>query len=154
MQPGVTTAKLDSLASTWASSRGLVSAPLNYGGFGLTFSSLGKHICGATNFLAHSFLTTLSTITMQGSRGFAVGVPFCGFPASVCISVNEEVCHGVPAEARVLKEGDLVNVDVTVINEYGMHGDTSRMWVVGGAGGLEDMRVEETTSEVNACDER
>ena len=51
------------------------------------------------------------------------------------------------AASRVLKEGDLVNVDVTVINEYGMHGDTSRMWIVGGRGGLEDLRVEEAEGE-------
>lgn len=154
VRPGATTASLDSLASQWAAERGLVSAPLNYGGFGLTFDSLGKHVCGFTNSLAHSFLTTLSFLSMSGSRGFAVGIPFCGFPASVCISVNEEVCHGIPSDSRVLKPCDLVNVDVTVINSYGMHGDTSRMWIVGGGYGgdgggrrLEDLRVEEAEGE-------
>lgn len=52
-----------------------------------------------------------------------------GFPKSICTSVNHQVCHGIPG-ARVLKDGDIVNVDVTVIkDEY--HGDTSKMFVVG-----------------------
>jgi len=52
-----------------------------------------------------------------------------GFPKSICTSVNHQVCHGIPG-ARVLKEGDIVNVDVTVLYE-GYHGDTSKMYVVG-----------------------
>ena len=52
-----------------------------------------------------------------------------GFPKSVCTSVNEVVCHGIPEE-RVLKEGDIINVDVTpILNGY--YGDTSRMYLVG-----------------------
>jgi len=47
----------------------------------------------------------------------------------VCISVNEEVCHGIPG-VRKLRRGDVVNIDVTVL-KYGVHGDTSRMFVVG-----------------------
>ena len=54
-----------------------------------------------------------------------------GFPKSICTSVNREVCHGIPGE-RALKNGDIVNVDVTVIKD-GFHGDTSRMFVVGEA---------------------
>ena len=52
-----------------------------------------------------------------------------GFPKSVCISVNHVVCHGIPGD-KVLKRGDLVNIDVTVIKD-GYHGDTSRMYYVG-----------------------
>jgi methionyl aminopeptidase len=51
------------------------------------------------------------------------------YPKSVCTSVNHQVCHGVPGE-RVLKHGDIVNIDVTVIKD-GWHGDTSRMFLVG-----------------------
>jgi len=51
------------------------------------------------------------------------------FPKSICTSVNHQVCHGVPGE-RVLKNGDIVNIDVTVIKD-GYHGDTSRMFYVG-----------------------
>jgi methionyl aminopeptidase len=51
------------------------------------------------------------------------------FPKSVCTSVNHVVCHGIPGE-RVLKSGDIVNIDVTVIQD-GWHGDTSKMFLVG-----------------------
>jgi methionyl aminopeptidase len=52
-----------------------------------------------------------------------------GFPKSICTSVNHVVCHGIPSD-RVLKTGDVVNIDVTVIKD-GYHGDTSRMFFVG-----------------------
>jgi methionyl aminopeptidase len=51
------------------------------------------------------------------------------YPKSVCTSVNHQVCHGIPND-RALKNGDIVNIDVTVIKD-GWHGDTSRMFVVG-----------------------
>lgn len=64
------------------------------------------------------------------SRG---GVPaplfYRGFPKSICISANHVVCHGIPGQKR-LKDGDIVNIDVTVILN-GWHGDTSRMFLVG-----------------------
>jgi len=53
-----------------------------------------------------------------------------GFPKSVCTSVNEVVCHGIPNGKEVLKEGDIINIDVTPIVE-GYHGDTSRTFFVG-----------------------
>lgn len=52
-----------------------------------------------------------------------------GFPKSICTSVNHVVCHGIPGD-RVLRNGDMVNIDVTVIKD-GLHGDTSRMFHVG-----------------------
>ena len=52
-----------------------------------------------------------------------------GFPKSICTSINHQVCHGIPGP-RKLKDGDIVNIDVTVIKE-GYHGDTSIMCVVG-----------------------
>jgi methionyl aminopeptidase len=53
-----------------------------------------------------------------------------GFPKSVCTSVNHVVCHGIPSPEKRLKQGDIINVDVTVIKD-GWHGDTSRMYTVG-----------------------
>lgn len=53
------------------------------------------------------------------------------FPRSICTSVNHQVCHGVPGD-RLLKNGDIVNIDITVIKD-GYHGDTSRMFQVGEA---------------------
>lgn len=52
-----------------------------------------------------------------------------GFPKSICTSINHEVCHGIPSQ-RKLRDGDIVNIDVTVILD-GWHGDTSRMFFVG-----------------------
>lgn len=52
-----------------------------------------------------------------------------GFPKSVCTSVNHQVCHGIPGNKR-LKNGDILNIDVTVIKD-GFHGDTSKMFFVG-----------------------
>ena len=52
-----------------------------------------------------------------------------GFPKSICTSVNHVVCHGIPNE-KPLKEGDVLNIDVTVIKD-GYHGDTSKMFMVG-----------------------
>lgn len=51
------------------------------------------------------------------------------YPKSICTSVNNEICHGIPGE-RILKDGDIVNIDITVYKN-GYHGDTSRMFYVG-----------------------
>ena len=53
-----------------------------------------------------------------------------GFPKATCTSLNEVICHGIPKETDVLKEGDIINVDVTTILN-GYYGDTSRMYAVG-----------------------
>ena len=53
-----------------------------------------------------------------------------GFPKSICTSINQVVCHGIPSESRILKDGDILNIDVTVIKD-GFHGDTSKMFMVG-----------------------
>lgn len=62
------------------------------------------------------------------------GVPnflhYGGFPASVCVSVNDEVVHGIPSADRVLKEGDVVSLDTGLIYE-GFHSDAARTWIVG-----------------------
>jgi methionyl aminopeptidase len=52
------------------------------------------------------------------------------FPASICTSVNDVICHGIPGE-KILKNGDVVNLDITVITPDGYYGDTSRMFMVG-----------------------
>ncbi len=53
-----------------------------------------------------------------------------GFPKSICTSVNDVICHGIPSDKKVLKNGDIINIDVTVIKD-GWHGDTSIMVEVG-----------------------
>lgn len=52
-----------------------------------------------------------------------------GFPKSICTSVNQVVCHGIPSE-KILKKGDIINIDITVIKD-GYHGDTSQMFFIG-----------------------
>jgi methionyl aminopeptidase len=52
-----------------------------------------------------------------------------GFPKSICTSVNHVICHGIPGE-KILRDGDIVNIDITVIKD-GWHGDTSKMFQVG-----------------------
>lgn len=53
-----------------------------------------------------------------------------GFPKSICTSINHVVCHGIPTDTKLLKDGDIINIDVTVIKN-GYHGDTSKMYVAG-----------------------
>ena len=53
-----------------------------------------------------------------------------GFPKSVCTSVNEVVCHGIPSEEEILEEGDIINVDVSTILD-GYYSDASRMFIIG-----------------------
>ena len=65
-----------------------------------------------------------------------------GFPKSICTSVNHQVCHGIPGN-KVLKDGDIVNIDVTVIKN-GFHGDTSKMFFIGRGSILAERLVDVT----------
>jgi methionyl aminopeptidase len=70
-------------------------------------------------------------LTVDGG-GVPATLGYRGFTASCCTSINHVVCHGIPGE-RALKDGDIVNIDVTPILD-GWHGDTSRMYLVGDVG--------------------
>lgn len=70
---------------------------------------------------------------------------YAPYPKSICTSVNHQVCHGVPGE-KALKKGDIVNLDITVIKD-GYHGDTSRMFVVGGDASILAKRLCQVTLE-------
>lgn len=74
------------------------------------------------NDICHEYITKVQN---------AIPAPlnYKGFPKSICTSLNYVVCHGIPND-RILKNGDIINIDVTVIKE-GFHGDTSKMFVVG-----------------------
>ncbi len=77
--------------------------------------------------LAHEYMTQMQN-TVPATLGYQPqGYP--PYPASLCTSLNDVVCHGIPDD-RALKSGDIVNIDVTVIKD-GWHGDNSRMYVVG-----------------------
>lgn len=66
-----------------------------------------------------------------------------GFPKSICTSINEVVCHGIPHAKQILQDGDIINIDVTPIVD-GFHGDTSRMFLVGDPSPLARSLVEVT----------
>ncbi|HEX8124865.1 MAG TPA: type I methionyl aminopeptidase [Allosphingosinicella sp.] len=66
---------------------------------------------------------------MIARGGIPATLGYRGFTGSCCTSINHVVCHGIPGD-RVLKDGDIVNIDVTIILD-GWHGDTSRMFLVG-----------------------
>jgi len=67
------------------------------------------------------------------------------FPGAICTSVNDVICHGIPGE-RVLKNGDAVNLDITVITKEGYYGDTSRMFIAG-EGSILAKRLAQVTYE-------
>ena len=82
---------------------------------------------GELDRLCHEFMTHVQGTTPAPLNYAPPG--YRPFPRSICTSVNHQVCHGIPGE-RVLKNGDIVNIDITVIKD-GWHGDTSRMFYVG-----------------------
>lgn len=67
---------------------------------------------------------------IPANLGYGGGHGRIPFPATICTSVNNVICHGIPSPSKILKNGDILNIDVTVIKD-GVHGDTSRMYVVG-----------------------
>ena len=73
--------------------------------------------------IAYKFIT-------EELKCIPANINYNGFPKTLCTSVNQVVCHGIPSDDRVLKDGDIINIDVTVI-EDGWHGDTSKMYLVG-----------------------
>lgn len=66
-----------------------------------------------------------------------------GFPKSICTSINQVICHGIPSDDKILKKGDIINIDITVIKD-GYHGDTSKMFFVGEASPANQRLVEIT----------
>jgi methionyl aminopeptidase len=65
-------------------------------------------------------------------KSIPANVGYNGFEKTICASVNQVICHGIPSENKILKDGDILNIDVTVIRD-GWHGDTSKMFLVGKA---------------------
>ncbi|QCI20376.1 type I methionyl aminopeptidase [Buchnera aphidicola (Brachycaudus cardui)] len=75
------------------------------------------------NQLCHDFI-------VYEKKAISACLGYHGFPKSICTSVNDVVCHGIPNKKQILKEGDIINIDITVIkNNY--HGDTSKMFFIG-----------------------
>ncbi len=81
------------------------------------------------NRICHDFIVNdLASIPAPLNYSNGPGQP--PFPKSICTSVNQVVCHGIPSPTKRLKKGDIVNIDVTVIKD-GFYGDTSKMFFVG-----------------------
>lgn len=76
------------------------------------------------------YLNDLCADFTQKHGAISAPLNYHGFPKSICTSINNVVCHGIPAENDILTDGDIVNVDVTVILD-GYHGDTSRTFMIG-----------------------
>ena len=74
------------------------------------------------NTLVHNFIVS--------HGGIPAPLNYCGFPKSVCTSVNDVICHGIPTDDEILHDGDIINVDVTTILD-GYYADASRMFCIG-----------------------
>ena len=89
---------------------------------------VGEHIrpgisTGELDRICHEF-------TINEQDALPAPLNYKGFPKSICTSVNHVVCHGIPSYDKVLKSGDIVNIDITLIKD-GYHGDTSKTFMVG-----------------------
>ncbi len=85
--------------------------------------------------ICHNFI-------VEEQQAIPAPLNYRGFPRSICTSVNHQVCHGIPGD-KTLKDGDIVNIDVTVIKD-GFHGDTSKMFCVGQPSTLAKRLIEVT----------
>ncbi len=75
------------------------------------------------------------TYIVEKQNAIPAPLNYRGFPKSICTSVNHQICHGIPSDTKKLKNGDIINIDITVIKD-GYHGDTSKMFLVGKASTL------------------
>ena len=78
---------------------------------------------GELDAICHDYIVNIQ-------KAIPAPLNYHGFPRSICTSVNDVVCHGIPSDTKKLKSGDIINIDVTVIKD-GYHGDTSIMVGVG-----------------------
>ena len=95
-----------------------------------TLEMIGEHVksgisTGELNKICHEYI-------VDEIDCIPAPLNYKGFPKSICTSINQVVCHGIPTEDRILKNNDILNIDVTIIKN-GYHGDTSKMFMVGKA---------------------
>ena len=67
---------------------------------------------------------------VENQKAIPANVGYRGFEKTLCTSINQVVCHGIPSAKKILRDGDIINIDVTVLKD-GWHGDTSKMFLVG-----------------------
>lgn len=90
------------------------------------------------NTICHDYIVNIQD-------AYPAPLNYDGFPKSICTSVNHVICHGIPSD-KVLKEGDILNIDVTV-RKNGYHGDTSKMFLLGSAPSVMSKRLVNATYE-------
>ncbi|WP_159714376.1 type I methionyl aminopeptidase [Blochmannia endosymbiont of Camponotus nipponensis] len=78
---------------------------------------------GELDSICHDYITKIK-------HAISAPLGYHGFPKSICTSINDVVCHGIPNNLHTLKAGDIINIDITVIKD-GLYADTSRMFIVG-----------------------
>lgn len=116
----------------------------------------GEINTGVLDYVAENIHEGMSTeeidqlVFKYTSEHNAICAPFNyhGFPKHVCTSINEEVCHGIPSEKIILKDGDIVNVDVSTIYN-GYFSDASRMFMIGNVSEKARQLVEDTKKCLN-----
>lgn len=102
----------------------------------LTYKEIEKHIKpGISTYeldqIAEKFIKSQNAIPAQKNYPSGVrGVP--NFPSTLCVSVNDEIIHGIPSKKVILKDGDVVSIDLVVLKN-GFHGDAARTYIVGNA---------------------
>jgi len=89
---------------------------------------IGSHVkpgisTGELDRICHDFIINEQLAT-------PANIGYRGFEKTLCTSINQVICHGIPDKNRILKSGDIMNIDVTVIKD-GWHGDTSKMFLIG-----------------------
>ena len=89
---------------------------------------IGPHVqpgvsTGELDRICHGYI-------IENQHAIPAPLNYNGFPKSICTSVNHVISHGIPSDGKILKAGDIMNIDVTVIKD-GFHGDTSKMFCVG-----------------------
>lgn len=92
------------------------------------------------NTLAHKYIVSHNATPAPLNYG--------GFPKSICTSINDVVCHGIPSSNQILKEGDIVNLDITTILD-GYYGDVSSTFPVGRVSSIAQKLIEVTKTSLN-----
>lgn len=91
---------------------------------------------GDLNRICHDY-----TVNVQ--HAIPAPLNYRGFPKSICTSVNHVVCHGIPSDDKILKNGDIINIDVTLLKDA-YHGDTSKTFIVGKGSVLAERLIQVT----------
>ena len=107
---------------------------------GNTLKFISDYVKEGVNTL---YLDTLIEEYIRDNGAIPAPLNYHGFPKSCCISLNDVICHGIPNEKTILKEGDILNIDVTTILD-GYFGDTSTMFTIGDISNQAAKLIEDT----------